>query len=699
MTVKNDVTWRAITVYVIIIIYIFIVLAKAFYVMTVDRERLIKMGARNKPNVPMVIAPNRGDIWAADGRILATSVPYYQLRFDGVTVNKKVFQENIDSLAYCLSTFFRDRNKQYYKDKLTRARNGKHPNRYLLINKRRVNHNELKKIRNFPIFRLGRNKGGFRVVIYDERILPHGGLAARSIGSLNESVDGLKEGNVGLENTFEKYLKGENGEGIQRMMSGTWMTLTEKEPVDGYDVVTTIDVDYQDIVHNALKKEMEKRNATNGTAILMEVATGDIKAIANMAKSRGEYTEEQNFAIGNVGEPGSVIKAATMIALLEDGYVSPDDTIDLGESGEYKFYDATLRESNGGLGRVTVSQILEKSANGIAVLVSQHYKKNPEKFIKRWYAMGLDKKTDICLPGERRPYIKYPNDKTWSGISLPWMSIGYELEMTPLQILAFYNAIANDGQRMRPRLVKEISNRGEIVECFDTEEVGSRICSNRTLREVQDMLEGVVKNGTARSIYTSKYRIAGKTGTAWLGGASGYGIGRYRASFVGYFPANNPLYSCIVVIDNPRGVYYAAAVAAPVFKEISDKVYSMAYVQYGKTDYELNKDLPVSKNGLKEDFQTIFDDLDMDLDGLSNTKGADWVITASNEAENMVLKPRRINYSTVPNANGMGLRDAIYVLENSGLRVGVVGSGMVRTQSVRAGSEVARGTYVQIVLR
>ena len=327
-------------------------------------------------------------------------------------------------------------------------------------------------------------------------------------------------------------------------------------------------------------------------------------------------------------------------------------------------------------------------------------KDRPEKFVNRWYAMGLDKKTGICLPGEIEPYIKYPKDKSWSGISLPWMSIGYELKVTPLQILAFYNAIANDGQRMRPRLVKEIRNRGEVVESFEPEEVGGRICSRKTLNEVKDMLEGVVENGTARNIYTPKYRIAGKTGTARLAsGSSGYGGGRYRASFVGYFPAERPLYSCIVVIDNPTNGYYATTVSAPVFREIADKVYSMAYVQYGKPEYEADKTLPVCKNGLKEDFRTIFDELDMDIDGVRDADGADWVVTASNEGENIVIKPRRISYSSVPNVKGMGLRDALYVLENSGLKVDFSGAGMVQRQSLQPGAEVPKGSYIRIELR
>lgn len=700
MGIKEDITWRTIIVYTVVVLCGCLILVKAVLVMTVEGKKWRERAKTNAPAEPVVIEPNRGDVCAVDGRILATSVPYYELRFDALAVNKKVFREEIDSLAYCLSSFFRDGSKQYYKDKLTRARNGKRPNRYLLINQRKVNHTELKKVRNFPIFRRGKNKGGFQAIVSYKRIQPHVNLAVRTIGYLNESEEGGKAGRVGLEAAFENELKGENGMGIKQMMSGTWMIIARKEPVDGHDVITTIDVDYQDIVQHALKKQLEKSAATHGTAILMEVKTGDIKAIANMAKSNGEYVENQNFAISGAGEPGSVIKAATMIALLEDGCVKPNDTIDLGKTGKYKFYDRTLSESHEGVGRVSMTQIMEKSANGIARVVFEHYKNRPEKFVNRWYAMGLDKKTGICLPGEAEPYIKYPKDKSWTAITLPWMSIGYELKITPLQILAFYNAIANDGQRMRPRLVKEIRDRGDVIKSFDTEEVGGRICSRKTLDEIRNMLECVVKNGTAQNVYTTKYRIAGKTGTARLAsGSGGYGAGSYRASFVGYFPADKPLYSCIVVIDNPTNGYYATTVSAPVFKEIADKVYSMAYIQHGESDYEVDKSLPVCKNGLKKDIQTVFDGLDMDLDGVRDVRDHDWVITVSNEAEHVVVKPRQINFSTVPNARGMGLRDALYVLENSGLKVGFVGSGMVQRQSLQPGSKVPRGSYIQVELR
>ena len=488
------------------------------------------------------------------------------------------------------------------------------------------------------------------------------------------------------------------------MMSGTWVPVTVEEPEDGNDVITTIDVDYQDIVQHALLRQMEKFEADKGCAVLMEVKTGDVKAIANLTRTTGgTYRESMNYAIGDAGEPGSVIKAATMIALLEDGYVEPDDTVDLGGTGRYQFYENYLTDSdNKKPGKISIRHVFETSSNGIAKIVYDHYRKQPERFVNRWCGLGLDKSLGVRLKGEGEPYIKHPGEKEWTGITLPWMSIGYELKITPLQVLAFYNAIANDGQRMRPRFVKEIRNRGRIVESFEPEEVGGRLCSRSTLKKIQEMLEGVVENGTARNIRTDKYRIAGKTGTARIAtGTKGYGIRKYRASFVGFFPAEAPLYSCIVVIDNPslsKG-FYAAQVSSPVFREIADKVYSIAYMQYGEQQRVAEKTVPVSKNGLKTDFRKIFDGLGLELDGKAEVEENDWVITSSGEGENVVLKPRRINNSVVPNVKGMGLRDALFVLENAGLKVGVVGAGMVQRQSLAPGQDVREGGYIQIELR
>ncbi len=701
MSMKSEIEWRIGLVYVAMILIAAVVVGKTLHVQMWEGEKWRKKSAVVRVK-DFEVAPNRGDICACDGRKLASSVPYYELRFDAAVVSNDVFKEKADSLALCLSRFFGDESEAYYRKRLGTAKSQK--KRYFLLNKRKVSYNELKKIRQFPIFRLGKNRGGLIEVMSSTRLQPHVNLASRTIGYLNEASDGSYEGRVGIEGAFENELKGIPGRSVKQMMSGTWVPVTVEEPEDGNDVITTIDVDFQDIVQNALLRQLEKFEADKGTVVLMEVKTGDIKAIANLSRTEGGmYREDMNYAIGDAGEPGSVMKAATMIALLEDGFVEPEDTVDLGGTGVYKFYDRQMTDSdNKKPGKISVQHIFEISSNGIARLVYEHYKDKPERYINRLCGMDLDKKLGVSLKGEGEPYIKHPGDKDWSGITLPWMSIGYELKLTPLQVLAFYNAIANDGQRMRPRLVKEIRNRGEVIKEFEPEEIGDRICSRSTLRKLRGMLEGVVENGTARNIYTSKYRIAGKTGTARIAtGTKGYGIRKYRASFVGFFPADKPLYSCIVVVDNPslsKG-FYASQVSSPVFREIADKVYSIAYRQYGEIQVTADESLPVCKNGLKEDFLGIFDELDIGVEGLEEVENNKWVLTSSTESEKMVLKPRRVNNSVVPNVKGMGLRDALFVLENAGLRVEVCGMGMVQRQSVQSGTEVKDGSLIKIELR
>ena len=378
-----------------------------------------------------------------------------------------------------------------------------------MLNKRKVSYNELKKIREFPIFRLGKNKGGLIEVMSSTRLQPHVNLASRTIGYLNEAEDGSFEGRVGIEGAFENELKGIPGRSVKQMMSGTWVPVTVEEPEDGNDVITTIDVDYQDIVQHALLRQMEKFEADKGCAVLMEVKTGDVKAIANLTRTTGgTYRESMNYAIGDAGEPGSVIKAATMIALLEDGYVEPDDTVDLGGTGRYQFYENYLTDSdNKKPGKISIRHVFETSSNGIAKIVYDHYRKQPERFVNRWCGLGLDKSLGVRLKGEGEPYIKHPGEKEWTGITLPWMSIGYELKITPLQVLAFYNAIANDGQRMRPRFVKEIRNRGRIVESFEPEEVGGRLCSRSTLKK-----------------YRRCWRVSWKTGRPGISGPISTGL-------------------------------------------------------------------------------------------------------------------------------------------------------------------------------
>lgn len=699
---KHELAGRLGLVYLVVIGIAVLIVMQALYVQVWKGDELRRQ-VQNVSRKDFTVAPNRGNIYADDGRVLASSVPYYSLRFDCVAVPDTLFRRKVDSLAICLSRFFGDAPVSEYRQKLWQGKYGAKPKRYLLINKKKISYTELMKVKKFPIFRERGTRSGLILERENVRLLPHGELAKRTVGYLNEAADGTFEGRVGLEGAFEKQLRGEPGRSYRQMMSGRWVSMTVDEPVDGMDVVTTINVDCQDIVYGALARQMEYYKANSGTAILMEVKTGDIKAIANVSKTaQGVYKEVYNNAIGDAAEPGSVIKAATMVALLEDGYVHPSDTIDLGK-GIYTHDRVTLRESKTPIGKVTVQEIFERSLNGITELVYEHYRKQPEKFVNRWYAMGLNRKVDIDVVGEAEPYIKYPTDKSWSGTSLRWMSFGYELQVTPLQVLAFYNALANDGKRMKPRIVKEIREGSRVVERFEPEVVMNNMCSKQTVAYMKQMMEGVVENGTAKNLRNAACKIAGKTGTAKIAaGKRGYKVEpKYRASFVGYFPADKPLYTCIVVVDNPSTSvgYYGNVVSGNVFREIADKVYSMAsLMQHDETEEKIDETLPVSQNGLKDDFLTVYDKLGIDV---SDEAGdAEWVMTSRDkEGKEFALKARSVDFSVVPNVKGMGLRDALYLLENSGLKVGVSGAGTVSRQSLEPGQRIRRGSYVEIVLK
>ena len=702
-SIKHELAGRLGLVYLIVMVIAAFIVVKALHVQIWEGDKWRKMG-RSVSFKDFEVAPNRGNIYADDGRILASSVPYYSLRLDCKAIPDTLFRKKVDSLSMMLSRFFKDAPTVEYRKKLWQGKYGAKPNRYLLVNKKKISYTDLLEVKKFPIFRERGTKSGLILERENVRLQPHRDLAYRTIGYLNEANDGSFEGRVGIEGAFEKQLRGEPGRSIRQMMSGRWVSVTVDDPVDGNDVVTTINVECQDIVQGALTRQLEHYKASAGTAILMDVKTGDIKAIANVSKTATGYREVLNNAIGDAAEPGSVIKAATMVALLEDGYVYPEDTVDLGK-GIYTHNGVTLRESKSPIGKVTVQGIFERSLNGITELVYEHYRQQPEKFVNRWYAMGLNKKVGIELAGEAEPYIKYPGDKTWSGTTLRWMSFGYELKITPLQVLAFYNALANDGKRMKPRIVKEIRNGSRVVERFEPEVVSSHICSRQTVAYMKQMMEGVVENGSAKNLKNAACKIAGKTGTAKVAaGSKGYNSEpKYRASFVGYFPADKPMYSCIVVVDNPsRSVgYYGNVVSGSVFKEIADKIYTMASLMGDNNENEEEKDetLPISQNGLKSDFLEIYDELGINVTE-DEAERADWVMTSRNkEGTEFVLKTRSVDMTLVPNVKGMGLRDALYLLENSGLKVGVSGVGTVSQQSLTPGGKVRRGSYVHIELR
>lgn len=490
-------------------------------------------------------------------------------------------------------------------------------------------------------------------------------------------------------------------------MSGRWVTVEVVEPRDGNDIMTTIDVNFQDVAEFALLEQLKKHNAEHGTVILMEVESGDVKAIVNLHQTpSGNFNEDYfNYAIGEATEPGSTFKLASMLVALEDGVVDLNDTIDTGNGITY-YHNVKMEDSHeGGFGKLSVKEVFAHSSNvGVSKIIQDNYGKDPKRFTERLYAMGLNKPLGLTIKGEGNPIIKYPGRiGEWSGITLPWMSIGYEVAMTPLQILTFYNGIANDGAVVKPRFVKSIYYHGTRVQTVDTEILNPSICSRQTLKKAKLMLEAVVEIGTATNLKNDNYKIAGKTGTAQVAqGTSGYrnkGRVQHQASFCGYFPADNPKYSCIVVINGPsRNVIYGNVVAGTVFKEISDKVYAQQIEMQRETDRSMDEvpyKVPVTKDGYREDLVTVFNELNVPASGLAGE--SDWVRTY-NKGDYIELKDQTVRSRFVPNVSGMGARDALFLLENAGLKVVLTGRGRVKKQSLFPGSVINKGSTIYITL-
>jgi len=510
---------------------------------------------------------------------------------------------------------------------------------------------------------------------------------------------------VGLEGAYDNELKGVEGYRLQRRIRGDdWMPINdanEIEPEDGYDIISTIDVDLQDVAENALIRVLKMNSADHGTVVLMEVKTGRVRAIANLSRNQaGNYSEDYNFAIGESTEPGSTFKLASMIALLEDGYVHPDDIVDVGNGVKYYYKQRMEDSGEKGLGKITVQRAFEISSNvGISTLVDDNYKEKPEQFVDRLYEMGLNRKLGIEIKGEGKPEIKYTDSEQWSGVSLPWMSIGYELRMTPLQILSLYNAVANDGKMVKPLFVEEIRSHGKVVKRNGPEVLNNHICSKETLDQIKTMLEGVVESGTAKNLSNTHYKIAGKTGTAKIAlGTEGYEESPYQASFAGYFPADRPKYSCIVVVNAPsEQIYYGNVVAGPIFRAITDRIYVR--------EYELQDDpilvadqtvqSPYSKSGSSNALAATFQYLDLPLKQQGDD--ANWVSTKSTD-EGVVYTSRLIHPALVPNVVDMGLKDALYLLESKGLKVKADGRGTVRQQSLLPGSTIQKGSTVVLTM-
>lgn len=659
--------------------------------------------------VSRTIEPERGNIYSQDGSLLSTSLPFFEVRIDfkSEPMTDEIFNKNVDSLAYMMSVKIGAKSKEAYKKEL--IKNRQKGNRYYLV-KRNVTYPVLKEMMEWPFFKLGKYKSGMIVLQKNKRITPFGILAERTIGfkrevpnpTIKDKIDTIR---VGIEGGFDEYLAGIEGQMLmQRISGGNYIPLGGNgniEPKSGYDVEMTIDVNIQDVTEDALLKTLEHVNADNGTAVVMEVKTGKIKAIANLTyrKDVDKYIEYYNYAVGANTEPGSTFKLMTMAALIDDGYIKNvlKDTINI-EGGKKKFADRIMRDVHKFDNNViTVKEAFAHSSNvGTAKLTVKAYGKNLEKFYNKLLAMHLNNPVGIEISGETYPTIHPPKD--WSLVSLPWMSTGYEMKYSPLQILTFYNAIANGGKMMKPYLVSAIKDLDKNVKKFDPTVVDKQILNESTINQLQILLEAVFEEGSAVTLKSKQFKMAGKTGTARIANAeTNYSDKMYQASFAGYFPADNPLYSMIVVINNPKKGYYGGAIAGPVFKEVAEKIYANSIDMHEDiiakpliTDYTI----PRLGNINEKDAKEIYNSLGFSFHSEINSDYG--TVKKSNNA--ITLAANNIVDGLVPNLVGMDIKDAVFMAESNGLKVNISGKGKVVQQSLPSGTNFIKGQTIRLTL-
>lgn len=717
----------------ILICYVFIVLllglvaigilVRACNTAFVEKETWMKVAeSQKRPN--RLIYPSRGNIYSADGKLMATSVPCYYLYIDfgadcfvqktekwsslDTLLSSK--RNGIDSLSVYLSRKFKDRSPAGYKKYLLSGLNAKKKSRQFPVYKGKVSYSDLKEIKKFPFLRLGIFKSGFYNREMVVRQKPFKNLASRTIGDTFTDIDpetGLTKGKNGLELQYDSLLHGVAGLNSVLRLGGAWTNVVEVEPAEGMDVRTTIDINIQDITEKSLVDMLKKIDAASGTAVVMEVATGEVKAITNMGRgSDGNYHEELNHAVADETEPGSTFKVASIMVALEDGVCQPSDTVDVG-NGIYMYKKARMTDHNnhrGGYGRISVEQAIWYSSNiGVAKTILKGYEKDQTRFWQGLERLGLMEDLHLEIPGAGRSKIRRPDDpsRPWSKITLPWMSFGYETQIPPIYTLAFYNAIANNGKMVRPIFTKEIMHNGKTVQSFSTDVIRESICSENTLRIIKDMLLGVVEEGTGKAVHSDFVRIAGKTGTAQIASGGVYRQAGHQVAFCGYFPADEPKYSCIVVIRQPRiGYPSGGTMSGGVVKAIAEKVYA-SHMTFDIRDMErdsLAVATPQPKAGERDALEYVLNKLDIEAD--TDSLETKWVTAKVEEGrEDIKLKDIAIREGLVPNVVGMGAKDAVYLLENAGLQASLNGLGRVVSQSVSPGTRVSKGQTVSLTLK
>lgn len=687
--IKRSIMWRAVSGMALVAVFAVWVVIEMFRIQVVEGDKWLAM-SDSATIRHQDISPARGNVYSDDGSLLSTSMPIYDVRWDATVVNQDTFNKYVNDLAISLNQLYPENSASYYRTMLKKAR--KDGNRYKLI-RRRVGYHEQKAIREFAIFKKGRYRGGFLSELTTKRVKPAGKLAYRTIGYSTADNPG-----VGLERSYEEDLGGVKGKRMVQRISGGFRPINDNnliEPQNGRDVHTTINIDFQEITQRALNDALEVHNADHGCVVVMEVATGKIKAISNLKRRAdgGGYGELYNYAIGESYEPGSVWKVFSAMAAFEDGLIEPEDSMDI-MNGEREYFGKPMRDSDKGLfKKMSFTQAFARSSNvAFSSIIFDNYAKNPSKYISHLRKLDLDKTTGIEILGEPKPFLNHPSSNSWSQLTLPWLAIGYENQHTPLQLLTAYNGIINDGMMISPRIVNKVTDAGLVTtdKSDDIREV--RVCSKRTSNKIKKLTAAVFTEGSAKRVRSNVVAMAGKTGTAQIATKGEYQKAKkYNASFIGHFPADKPVYSMYVMVNQPsNGQFYASSVAAPVFSEIAQKIFTISVKQEVNNE---RKNAPKYANGYYSDFQVLNQKLGVEIAQEVNVE------VVSLDLENKTANPIAVADGKMPNVVGLGVKDAIYLLELKGLKPRVNGVGIVKEQSPLPGVKVQQNRTVYIRLQ
>ena len=704
---KKIVTRYSFIILVMVLVGLAIVV-KAGVIMFAERQYWHDVADRFvKEEVPLI--PNRGNIISSDGQLMASSLPEYKIYMDfkaGGEVKDSLLMLYMDSICDGLHQIFPDKSKAEFKSHILKGR--KKGSRNYLLYPKRISYIQFKEAKRLPVFNLSKYRGGFHEQAFNRRKKPFGSLAMRTLGDMYSDVTlGAKNG---LELQYDSVLKGKEGVSHRQKVMNKYLNITDIPPVDGCDIITTIDVGMQDIAEKALVDQLIEINGNVGVAIIMEVKTGEVKAIVNMTKGNdGIFREVKNNAVSDMMEPGSTFKTASIMVALEDGYITPDQLVDT-KNGVYMMHGRPMKDHNwtrGGYGVIDITKVLMVSSNiGVSRVIDENYQNQPEKFVEGLYKLGLATPLNLDIPGAaHKPNIRKPTKENWYKTALPWMSIGYETQVPPMNTLTFYNAIANNGVMVKPKFVKSIVKDGQVIEEIPTEVLNPAIASPKTIEQIQTILEKVVSEGLGKPAGSKQFHVSGKTGTAQVSkGSGGYknGTMQYLVSFCGYFPSEAPKYSCIVAIQKSGLPASGGLMAGSVFSEIAERVYAKHLAQDLKEAKDSTAILtPDVKHGNMASAQYILDAIDIETvttERYDKNKPS-WGNVTHNPNQNITFASNEVSDKKVPRVIGMGAKDAVYLLESLGLRVYLSGMGKVKSQSIPPGNTLQKGKTIQLKLQ